>query len=293
MPTFYAQYDIDYATVTWNAQGGTASEPSRHVQKGKPVGTLPTCTRSGYTFNGWYTAASGGSKISASTVVNNNVTYYAHLTNNIPDIKWVNGSVAPFSSAKVEFSFAIDNRSKRNWVVPSGVKTIKVTAVGAGGRGRPSAVQNYCYPSGSGGEIVENVLIDVTPGETLTIITQFSSDSGLGETQITRGDTILLSANPGNDAVTPGVAPAGPSGAGRGGNYDSSRNYIAPTNGKYGKAGKEYIEDISRNGKHAGGGGSWGDGETYKDSAGNYRIIGIGGGIGISSASNGAIFINY
>ena len=79
MPTYYAQYDIDYATVTWNAQGGTASESSRQVQKGKPVGTLPTWTRSGYTFNGWFTAANGGSQINASTIVNNNVTYYAQF----------------------------------------------------------------------------------------------------------------------------------------------------------------------------------------------------------------------
>lgn len=86
MPTFYAQYNIDYATVTWNANGGTASESSRQVQKGQPVGTLPTWTRSGYTFNGWYTAASGGSKISASTVVNNNVTYYAQSQVNLPHV---------------------------------------------------------------------------------------------------------------------------------------------------------------------------------------------------------------
>lgn len=83
MPTFYAQYNIDYATVTWNANGGAASESSRQVQKGQPVGTLPTWSRSGYTFNGWYTAASGGSKISASTVINNNVTYYAQSKQNI------------------------------------------------------------------------------------------------------------------------------------------------------------------------------------------------------------------
>ncbi len=43
------------------------------------LGTLSTPTREGYTFDGWYTAPSGGTKISSSTTVPaRNVTYYAH-----------------------------------------------------------------------------------------------------------------------------------------------------------------------------------------------------------------------
>ncbi|WP_352399354.1 S-layer homology domain-containing protein [Anaerotignum sp.] len=68
-------------TVTFNANGGTVSEASRSVAPGTAAGTLPTPTRSGrYSFNGWYTAASGGTQISAGTTVNANVTYYAHWT---------------------------------------------------------------------------------------------------------------------------------------------------------------------------------------------------------------------
>lgn len=40
--------------------------------------TLPTPTRDNYTFLGWYTAPIDGDKISSSTVVTDNVTYYAH-----------------------------------------------------------------------------------------------------------------------------------------------------------------------------------------------------------------------
>jgi len=70
----------DY-TVTFNPNGGTVSETSRSVAPGTAVGALPTPTRSGsYSFDGWYTAASGGAQISASTTVNANVTYYAHWT---------------------------------------------------------------------------------------------------------------------------------------------------------------------------------------------------------------------
>ena len=45
---------------------------------GGKLSSLPTPTRSGYTFDGWYTAASGGSKISTSTQFTANTTVYAH-----------------------------------------------------------------------------------------------------------------------------------------------------------------------------------------------------------------------
>ena len=68
--------------VSFNANGGSVGETSRSIVKGNAIGTLPTPTRTGYTFAGWWTAASGGTQISASTTVSGNVTYYAHWTVN-------------------------------------------------------------------------------------------------------------------------------------------------------------------------------------------------------------------
>lgn len=65
-------------TVTFNANGGSVSDKTRTVESGKGVGTLPTPTRSGYRFDGWYSSSKGGTKITSSTVVTGNVTYYAH-----------------------------------------------------------------------------------------------------------------------------------------------------------------------------------------------------------------------
>ena len=39
---------------------------------------LPTPTRNGYRFNDWYTAATGGTKVSARTTMSGNMTIYAH-----------------------------------------------------------------------------------------------------------------------------------------------------------------------------------------------------------------------
>jgi len=50
---------------------------------GTTFGTLPTDSREGYTFNGWYTDATGGTQISSTTSVpSKDTTYYAHWTAN-------------------------------------------------------------------------------------------------------------------------------------------------------------------------------------------------------------------
>ena len=66
-------------TVTFDMNGaGGAVLEGRSVAEGEMVGELPDVTREGYSFDGWYTAASGGTKITASTTVTGDVTYYAH-----------------------------------------------------------------------------------------------------------------------------------------------------------------------------------------------------------------------
>ena len=77
-----ASIDND-VTVTFNANGGSCSTSTKDVDKGSAIGSLPTPTRSGYTFVGWYTSQDGGTApITASTVISDAVTYYAHWTSN-------------------------------------------------------------------------------------------------------------------------------------------------------------------------------------------------------------------
>ena len=68
-------------TATFNANGGTTANPQTITKPyNEALGTLPTTTRSGYNFNGWYTDASGGTQISTTTKVTTDVTYYAQWT---------------------------------------------------------------------------------------------------------------------------------------------------------------------------------------------------------------------
>lgn len=67
-------------TVRLNANGGTVGTKSKKVTIGKTYGTLPTPTRTGYEFDGWYTQETGGTKVTATTSVGTNppTTLYAH-----------------------------------------------------------------------------------------------------------------------------------------------------------------------------------------------------------------------
>ena len=81
--TFYAVWQRNNYTLTFNAVGGTCSESSRTVAYQAAFGTLPTPLRSGYTFNGWYTASSGGTKVSSATTMGAaSQTIYAQWTRN-------------------------------------------------------------------------------------------------------------------------------------------------------------------------------------------------------------------
>ncbi|MDR1183818.1 MAG: RICIN domain-containing protein [Coriobacteriales bacterium] len=77
--TYYAHWTIGTYTATFNSNGGSAPSPASVTKNyNTDIGALPTPTRTGYTFDGWYTAVSGGTKISTTTKVTANVTYYAH-----------------------------------------------------------------------------------------------------------------------------------------------------------------------------------------------------------------------
>ena len=98
-------------TITFNGNGGTPSVTSMTTIDQK-LSELPTATHSGrYSFDGWYTAASGGTKITTATVFYENTTVYAHWTyigsggssggggghtyHTIRAISGLNGSISP------------------------------------------------------------------------------------------------------------------------------------------------------------------------------------------------------
>ena len=76
--TAYLQNTANVREVTFNPNGGNVSEPTRRILIGDQVGTLPTPTREGYVFNGWFTLSEGGDQIDATTIITADVEYFAH-----------------------------------------------------------------------------------------------------------------------------------------------------------------------------------------------------------------------
>ena len=56
--TLYAHWSAISSTVTFNGNGGNSTSPSKTVTYGSTYGnggSWPTATRTGYTFDGWFT----------------------------------------------------------------------------------------------------------------------------------------------------------------------------------------------------------------------------------------------
>lgn len=76
--TIYAIWTGNPFTITLNANGGTVTPATKSVPNGSTYGILPRPTRSGFIFDGWWTAATGGTKILATAKPSGTQTVYAH-----------------------------------------------------------------------------------------------------------------------------------------------------------------------------------------------------------------------
>ena len=163
--------------------------------------TLPTPTRFGYKFLGWYTSAEGGTKITGATYTpTSNITLYAHwkldsyyidykvndtgLTDRITDnLSDNNGSLPGKDTAVMLTDFALQNGSKYNTKY-----TFK---------------EWNTKPDGSGQKFTTSITNDGSlckPGETLTLYAQWNTTP-----TITGKDFYMLeNMKPASDILTSG-----------------------------------------------------------------------------------------
>ena len=79
IPAYVAPQPVEY-TIIFDGNSGTS--PAAQTTTGGKLTSLPTSTLAGYTFNGWYTAKTGGEKITLDTVFSVSATVYAQWTKN-------------------------------------------------------------------------------------------------------------------------------------------------------------------------------------------------------------------
>ena len=127
-------------TVTLNANGGVCGAPSVKVKKGAAAGDLPAAARKDYAFAGWFTAANGGERVTESTPVNGNVTFYAHwlsapggeLCEKVNGYTWY-FRVGDDGNAEIypgKDGYAVSPRSSGALTIPAKLGGLDVTGIG-------------------------------------------------------------------------------------------------------------------------------------------------------------------
>lgn len=105
--TLYAHWSKKaICTITLDARGGDMEWVPRTVEEGDAVGELPVAEQENREFLGWYTAAIGGTRVNAETVVTKNVTFYAHWrrTDSSADYELIVGSKVNLDAGLVGYS---------------------------------------------------------------------------------------------------------------------------------------------------------------------------------------------
>ena len=82
--TIYAQWTRIECQVTFHANGGTLEGAATITTVDGKLASLPTATREGYTFAGWFDAATGGNQVTLETIYTVATTLYAHWTEVLP-----------------------------------------------------------------------------------------------------------------------------------------------------------------------------------------------------------------
>ena len=112
--SYTAKWTANQYKVQYELNGGTAVDGSditaKTVTFDKAYGTLPELTRTGYTFDGWFTAAEEGEKVTAETIVtvDQDQILYAHFTPVIYQITYANMEGAE-NSPENPTEFTIEN----------------------------------------------------------------------------------------------------------------------------------------------------------------------------------------
>ncbi|MBE6700395.1 MAG: hypothetical protein E7582_00690 [Ruminococcaceae bacterium] len=111
--------------VYFDANGGVVTEDLKSVKFDSAYSQLPTPTRNGYTFEGWFTEQNGGERITADTVVKTptNHTIYAHWSQ---DVQIISPSAVSLNKTSTTLTVG-DTETLTATVTPSNVTNKTVT----------------------------------------------------------------------------------------------------------------------------------------------------------------------
>ena len=209
-------------TITLNPDGGAVSPTTTTATQNSPYGTLPTPTRDGYTFGGWWTSANGtGTQIIATTTVPANATnqtLYAKWTENVtpppPDTPVLTVDKITLALAQPALSPAtFDITSNIDWRtrVDSGTASTWLAVNPITGSGNSSATATTISVNSTGAPRTASIIVTGS-GITRTLIaTQAATNAtGLAPTgaALPAGATLTLTTTDPNTSAAPPVTRA-------------------------------------------------------------------------------------
>ena len=171
-------------TVKFDSQGGT-SVSNMTVGKNQTISTLPTSTRSGYTLDGWYTATTGGTKLTTSTKITGNITYYAQWKKNTYTVSLSTVSNGTASLSKTSAAEGDEITVTTN--PATGYTLDKITVNGTAISGN-----KFTMPAKATTVAVTFKKISYT----VSLGTVTNGTAGLSKTSANYGDEITVTANP-------------------------------------------------------------------------------------------------
>lgn len=111
--TLYAHWTLNSFVITFNANGGTVGTSNIRAYCSKPIGDLPTPVRDYYTFDGWYTELTNGTKVTNNTIYETakDLILYAHWKLNPESSDWILASKLPSGAQVTQTKWSYTLRS--------------------------------------------------------------------------------------------------------------------------------------------------------------------------------------
>lgn len=122
--TVTAKWQYSTLRLTYNNNGGSGCS-SKTFAKGNKIGSLCSPSKSANQFDGWYTSATGGTKVTEDTIFDSATTIYAHWSPSCFEFRTSTGTITNYYDYKGNDSS--NGRCSRSVTIPStiGVTTVK------------------------------------------------------------------------------------------------------------------------------------------------------------------------
>ena len=198
--SFVANWEHDTVTIRFDAGGGSVDEQVRTIKKNAPCGVLPSSSRVGYVFKGWFTAEEGGSPVSDETTVGADCTYFAQWEIDRFKITYdldggVNHPDNP-STYTMEDSVRLKSPTRKGWGFAGWEPSAGIARLSLGdrtftARWRPSLF-HVAFDANGGSGVMSNLVVEVGTTNRLPLCTFTNERTFLGWSTSATGAVVYV-----------------------------------------------------------------------------------------------------